>query len=70
MHGLEIVTVLSLVMMISTVAKSAAVSGKCHIIILVANTKPYPVCSTSKVLCLDVYLILRCVYQELRSVSV
>ena len=40
MHALEIFTVFSLVMMISTVAKSAAVSGKYHIIILVANTKP------------------------------
>ena len=38
MHALEIFTVFSLVMMISTVAEGAAVSGKCDIIILVANT--------------------------------
>ena len=39
MHALEIFTIFSLVMMISTVAEGAAVSGKCHIFILVANTK-------------------------------
>ena len=40
MHALEIFIVFSLVMMISTVAEGAAVSGKCHMIIFVANTKP------------------------------
>ena len=39
MHALEVFTVFSLVMMISTVAEGAAVSGKYHMIILVANTK-------------------------------
>ena len=38
MHALEIFTIFSLVMMISIVAEGAAVSGKCDIIILVANT--------------------------------
>ena len=38
MRVLEIFTVFCLVTMLSTVAEGAAVSGKCDIIILVANT--------------------------------